>query len=86
MIEQNMQNSNVVHPNHYQSKNGIEVFDVIKAFTEELNGIESFYVGNILKYICRYKKKNGIEDLEKAKNYLDILINELKGENENAKN
>lgn len=30
--------------------------------------------GNIIKYICRYKDKNGIEDLKKAKHYLDILI------------
>lgn len=33
-----------------------------------------FIVGNIIKYICRYKDKNGIEDLKKAKHYIDILI------------
>lgn len=33
-----------------------------------------FLQGNILKYICRYKSKNGIIDLYKAKHYLDILI------------
>ena len=33
-----------------------------------------FIVGNIIKYICRYKDKNGIEDLQKAKHYIDILI------------
>lgn len=30
--------------------------------------------GNIIKYISRYKSKNGLEDLKKAKHYLDILI------------
>ena len=33
-----------------------------------------FLQGNILKYICRYKSKNGLQDLLKAKHYLDILI------------
>lgn len=33
-----------------------------------------FCVGNVIKYICRYKNKNGIEDLKKAKHYLEILI------------
>lgn len=33
-----------------------------------------FCVGNIIKYVCRYKDKNGIEDLEKARHYIDILI------------
>ena len=33
-----------------------------------------FCVGNVIKYVCRYKSKNGIEDLKKAKHYLEILI------------
>lgn len=64
----------VSHPNHYQSKSGLEVIDVINAFTEDLTGVESYYTGNILKYICRWKKKNGLEDLRKARQYLDWLI------------
>lgn len=82
MTRQDMQN-NIIHPNHYQSKNGFEVIDVIEAFTEELNGYEGFMIGNVIKYICRYKKKNGIEDLEKARNYLDSLIKKEK-EKENG--
>lgn len=35
-----------------------------------------FVEGNIIKYICRYKKKNGKEDLLKAKDYLEHLIKE----------
>lgn len=29
---------------------------------------------NVIKYICRYKEKNGLEDLQKAKHYIDLLI------------
>lgn len=34
----------------------------------------SFAVGNIVKYVCRYKDKNGVEDLKKARHYIDMLI------------
>ena len=34
----------------------------------------SFIQGNIIKYVCRYKNKNGLEDLKKARHYIDILI------------
>lgn len=34
----------------------------------------SFSAGNIIKYVSRFDKKNGIEDLEKAKHYIDFLI------------
>jgi hypothetical protein len=33
-----------------------------------------FSVGNIIKYVCRYKYKNGKEDLLKAKHYIELLI------------
>lgn len=64
----------VNHPSHYQSETGIEVIDVIEAFTFNLSGVEAFDAGNALKYICRWKEKNGVEDLKKAKWYLDHLI------------
>lgn len=79
-----MQKEMVSHPDHYQSETGLEVIDVIEAFTFDLDGIEAFDTGNIIKYICRWKKKNGIEDLKKAKFYLDHLIeHEEKLEEEN---
>ena len=41
-----------------------------------------FCVGNIIKYVCRYKDKNGIEDLKKARHYIDLLIEiETAGQN-----
>lgn len=71
----------VSHPSHYQSKNGIEVIDVIEAFTEDLEGIEAICTGNAIKYLCRWSKKNGVQDLEKAIWYLQHLINVLKSKN-----
>lgn len=68
----------VNNPSHYQSEMGLETIDVIEAFTSDLKGIEAVDTGNILKYICRWKKKNGIQDLKKAKWYLEHLINEVK--------
>lgn len=65
---------NVNHPKHYQSKSGLETIDVIEAFTEDLAGGEATNTGNVLKYMCRWKSKNGLEDLKKARWYLDRLI------------
>lgn len=73
----------VSHPSHYQSKAGLEVIDVIEAFTDGLNGIEATDTGNILKYICRWKHKNGLQDLEKAQWYLTHLIEKIKSKKEN---
>lgn len=63
----------VNHPSHY-NQGGIEVWDVISAFTKDLEGAEAFYAGNVIKYVLRWNHKNGIEDLEKAKVYIDKII------------
>lgn len=68
----------VSHPAHYQSETGLEVIDVIEAFTFDLKGIEATDTGNILKYMCRWKNKNGVQDLEKARWYLEHLIDHIK--------
>lgn len=65
---------NVNHPSHYKTNNGLETIDVIRAFTEELKGVEAVDTAQVLKYICRWKKKNGLEDLKKARWYLNDLI------------
>lgn len=64
----------VNHPPHYKS-GGLEAYDVLKAFFPD--DPLGWQVG---KYILRYKKKNGVEDLRKARWYLDKLINELSAE------
>lgn len=76
---------NVNHPSHYKSKTGLEVIDVIRAFTEDMNGLEGYYTGNVLKYMCRWKKKNGLEDLKKARVYLNWLIDEIEKKPENQR-
>ena len=38
----------------------------------------TFFQGNVIKYVCRYKFKNGIEDLEKIKHYCELEIKKLK--------
>lgn len=73
----------VSHPSHYQSESGLEVIDVIEAFTSDLNGIEATDTGNILKYMCRWKHKNGLQDLEKAQWYLTHLIEKIKEKESN---
>lgn len=67
-------NDNVNHPNHYQSDTGLEVIDVIEAFCKNLNGVEAFCIANAIKYLCRFDKKNGVEDLKKAQWYIDYVI------------
>lgn len=67
----------VNHPDHYKSANGLETIDVIEAFTSNLTGIEATDTGNVLKYMCRWKQKNGLEDLKKAQWYLNHLINKV---------
>lgn len=67
-------------PAHY-NKAGIETIDMIESVTGD--GFEAYLQGNILKYLCRYKYKNGAEDLEKAKWYLNRLIKTI-GENKDG--
>lgn len=65
----------VDHPEHYQTEDGIETIDVIAAFTKGLDGVIAFDIGNALKYICRWPKKGGVNDLRKAVWYLNHAIN-----------
>lgn len=75
----------VNHPPHYISETGMEVIDVIEAFTFDLKGIEATDTGNIIKYICRWNTKNGLQDLKKAQWYLNHLIKHIE-EKEKTKN
>ena len=60
-------------PPHYNQA-GIECIDAIQAATDE--GYEYYLQGNIMKYVWRYRYKNGAEDLKKAQWYLNKLIEE----------
>lgn len=70
---------NVNHPSHY-TQGDIECIDAIKAATVGKTGIEAACVANVIKYLWRYEAKNGVEDVRKAKWYIDRLIKELTSE------
>lgn len=73
----------VNHPQHYKSSSGLEAIDCIEAFTEELPGDIGYCVGNTIKYLCRFNKKGKpVEDLEKAKWYLNRAIENVKKKEE----
>lgn len=67
------------HPPHY-TVGKVECIDAIESATTCLQGIEAVCTANIIKYVWRWKLKNGVEDLEKAKWYLNKLIEQAKGE------
>lgn len=71
----------VNHPEHY-NPGALETINVIEEYTKDLKGIEASDTANIIKYACRWKRKNGVEDLRKLVWYANHLINhiETKGE------
>lgn len=75
--EPQAKNDPVNHPDHY-TRGGIECIDAIQAVVTDLPGKEAWLVGQIIKYVWRYRWKNGAEDLKKARFYLDRLIQEAK--------
>jgi hypothetical protein len=58
-----------IFPEHYEQ--GISCWDYISSHDMD------FLQGNVIKYVTRFKYKNGLEDLVKAKTYLDKIITEL---------
>ena len=63
-----------LNPSYYK-KGERETIDHIKDITGE--NFEGYLVGNIVKYVSRYREKNGVEDLKKAQWYLESLISLL---------
>jgi hypothetical protein len=61
----------ITNPPHY-ARHAIQPIEFI--MTNKL----AYAVGNVIKYVCRYDAKGGMEDLMKARNYLDILIEDYK--------
>lgn len=60
--------------NHYKKYLHIQPWHIIDAYKM------GYYDGNALKYLLRYKDKNGVEDLKKAKHYLEKLIENIERE------
>jgi hypothetical protein len=63
----------VNHPSHY-TNGKVECIEALESATEGLQGIEAVCTANAIKYLWRWKHKNGIEDLKKAQWYINKLI------------
>ena len=73
----NTENDVVNKPNHYQLNikgNNIQVIDIIDEVVKDYKPQESFKIANVIKYVLRASKKNGKEDLKKARKYIDMLV------------
>ena len=80
-VLENFNNTDKINnPSHYKGKFGLEAIKVVKNFVFGLEGVEGFYWGNTIKYLLRFQKKNGLEDLKKARKNLDWLIEEMEVE------
>ena len=72
-------NDAVQHPSHY-TQGKVECIVALESATAGLSGIEAVCTANAIKYLWRWKRKNGVEDLKKARVYIDYLIKHLEGE------
>jgi len=73
----NSNNDIINKPNHYQLKikgNNIEVIDIIDSIIQNYPPKQAVRVANIIKYILRAGKKNGLDDFKKAKKYIEMLL------------
>ncbi len=70
--EETKKNDKVNHPSHYQTAGGIEVIEYISSLLGD--NVKAYYLGNVIKYVSRFDKKNGVEDLKKARFYLNKMI------------
>lgn len=77
----NEEHDPVNHPSHY-TQGGVECKDAIRAAVTGLEGYEAFITGNAIKYLWRWKRKNGAEDLRKAGFWIRELIDETEGQHE----
>lgn len=64
---------NVNHPAHY-TQGKVEVIEIIEQLTNGMEGHKAYCLGNVVKYIFRHERKNGLEDLKKANWYLQRVI------------
>lgn len=63
----------VNHPSHYTAGE-VECIDAIKAAVTDLQGFDAYCTGNAIKYLWRWKRKGGTQDLSKAVWYIQRLI------------
>lgn len=77
----------VINVSHYKLFNGqIDTIDLIKDRCKYVgSGYLGYCLGNVIKYVMRFSFKNGIEDLKKARRYLDYMIEEMEANNNATK-
>lgn len=80
-LELEKENETVSHPAHY-CQGGVECIDALEAATTGLQGIEAVCTANAIKYLWRWKHKNGVTDLHKAQWYIDRLIKQQEQSND----
>ena len=80
-VELEKENETVSHPAHY-CQGGVECIDALEAATTGLQGIEAVCTANAIKYLWRWKHKNGVTDLHKAQWYIDRLIKQQEQSND----
>jgi hypothetical protein len=68
-------NTTQVGGDHYTSKT-VQPWDAMQSWMDQ-EGFACYLQGNVIKYIARYKEKGGVEDLKKARHYLDKMIEVL---------
>lgn len=64
--------SNTIKPEHYKNGGDLDTLEAMQRSNPDM--ARGFMAGNVIKYVDRYQNKNGIEDLEKASEYLKRLI------------
>jgi uncharacterized protein DUF3310 len=70
----------LIENNHYK-KLGMDPIEIMMVTFQHLpDVIRGFFIGNILKYILRYREKGGLQDLYKARDYIERLLEFEQGE------
>lgn len=69
----------IKHPDHYTFR-GVEAIEVVKIMTATATGVEAYLLGCAVKYLYRYLRKNGKQDLEKAEQCIRMLREYLYGQ------
>lgn len=65
-----------INPQHYQ-RDGMECIDAIEAAVQNLSGAEAYATGSAIKYLWRWKEKGGKDDLNKAKWFIQKMVDAL---------
>lgn len=72
-----MSDSNPIKHYDFEGSSPLDIFKILQK-KDDMTNVEAFYRFNAIKYLWRYPQKNGIEDLEKARDYIRLLIEEIK--------